>query len=165
MRSLLLNALMALLWVVVSGTGTIGSVATGAIVGYLVILVLRRPAAPATWPRLLGRAMLLAGWYVLDAFLAGLRIAWDVVTPRARMCPGVIRVPLRARSDTAIVGIANLVSLSPGTVTIDVSADRRSLFVHFMYIDGSLDDERRTIEQTVERRVLHLLGQDQEVER
>jgi multicomponent Na+:H+ antiporter subunit E len=74
------------------------------------------------------------------------------------VCPGVVAIPLDARTDAEIALLANLITLTPGSVTLDISEDRRVLYVHAMYIDGGdVDAYRRSVKEGLERRVLELL--------
>lgn len=74
------------------------------------------------------------------------------------VCPGVVAIPLDARTDAEITLLANLITLTPGSVTLDLSEDRRVLYVHAMYIDGGdVEAYRRSIKEGLERRVLELL--------
>jgi multicomponent Na+:H+ antiporter subunit E len=129
---------------------------TGLVFGFLVLLIARRPLGivhPLARVRHLVSLLLFFAWELL---LANLRVAWDVVTPRFRMRPGVVAVPLKARTDLEITLLANMVSLTPGTLSLDVSDDRRVLYVHAMY----LHDRRRlvrSIQQGFERRLLEVL--------
>ena len=58
-----------------------------------------------------------------------------MLTPRARARTGVLAIPLEAKSDLEITMLANLITLTPGSVSLDVSSDRRFLYLHAMYID------------------------------
>ena len=104
----------------------------------------------------LWRGLGLALFFVRELILANLRVAYDVVTPRHRMRPGIIAVPLDARTDVEITVLSNLITLTPGSLSIDVSADRRFLYVHMMYIDDA-EAARRQIKEGFERRVLRVL--------
>ena len=74
------------------------------------------------------------------------------------VCPGVVAIPLDARTDAEIVLLANLITLTPGSVSLDLSEDRRVLYVHAMYIDGGdVEAYRRSVKEGLERRVLELL--------
>lgn len=66
-------------------------------------------------------------------------VAWEVVTPRNRINQGIVEVPLRTTSVGVITLIANTVSLTPGTLTLEVRRQPPSLFVHIMHL--------RTIEE------------------
>ena len=78
-----------------------------------------------------------------------------MVTPTHYMKPAVIAVPLDARTEGEIALVANLISLTPGTLSLDVSSDRRVLYLHVMYLDD-LEQTRAQIKQ-FEARVLELL--------
>jgi multicomponent Na+:H+ antiporter subunit E len=74
------------------------------------------------------------------------------------VCPGVVAIPLDARTDAEITLLANLITLTPGSVTLDLSEDRSVLYVHAMYIDGGdVEAYRRSVKEGLERRVLELL--------
>jgi multicomponent Na+:H+ antiporter subunit E len=62
------------------------------------------------------------------------QVAFEVMTPKFRMTPGIVGFPLEASSDIEISILANLISLTPGTLSLDVSDDRKVLYVHSMYI-------------------------------
>ncbi|MFC9089780.1 Na+/H+ antiporter subunit E [Nocardiopsis dassonvillei] len=62
-----------------------------------------------------------------------LRVAWDILTPGSASVPALIEVPLRCRTDLEITAVANMVSLTPGTVTVATRTDPPALWVHGMY--------------------------------
>ena len=88
--------------------------------------------------------------------LSSLRVVWDVLTPRHLSRPAIVVVPLDARTDLEIAVLANLVSLTPGTLSLEVSDDRSALYVHGMFVDDP-DAFRREIKDGAERRVLEAL--------
>lgn len=150
------NIGLALAWVGMTGQFNAANLFTGFVVGYLVLLVLQGPSQMRrqlfrTW-----RAFELLAFFTWELLLANLRVAYDVVTPTHLMRPGVIAVPLDARSDIEILILANMVSLTPGTLSLDVSEDRSVLYIHAMYL---YDRERitRSIKDGFERRLLEVL--------
>ncbi len=109
--------------------------------------------------RILRKTVLVAEFilfFIWDLILANLRVAWDVITPRGYKRPGVIAIPLDARTDLEITLLANFITLTPGTLSLDVSADRSLLYIHAMFIDDP-DTLRREIKQGLERRLLEVL--------
>jgi multicomponent Na+:H+ antiporter subunit E len=87
---------------------------------------------------------------------ANLRVAYDVVTPRHRMHPGVVAIPLDASSSIEITLLANLITMTPGSLSLDVSDDRSVLYVHSMFMSDPAA-YREMIKRDFERRVLELL--------
>jgi multicomponent Na+:H+ antiporter subunit E len=73
------------------------------------------------------------------------------------MHPGVIAVPLDARTDAEITLLANLITLTPGTLSIDVSADRKVLYIHTMDLGDDPVRFRREIKEGFERRLLEVM--------
>jgi multicomponent Na+:H+ antiporter subunit E len=67
-----------------------------------------------------------------------------------------VAISLDAKTDVEITMLANLITLTPGSVSLDVSSDRRFLYLHAMYIDD-VEDFRESIKKTIERRVLEIL--------
>jgi multicomponent Na+:H+ antiporter subunit E len=80
------------------------------------------------------------------------------LAPISYVCPGVVAIPLDARTDAEITLLANLITLTPGSVSLDLSEDKSVLYVHAMYIDGGdVEAYRRSVKEGLERRVLELL--------
>jgi multicomponent Na+:H+ antiporter subunit E len=94
-------------------------------------------------------------FFLRELVRANLRLAFDVATPTYHMKPGIVALPLDVTKDSEILLLAMLINLTPGSVALDVSNDRRVMYVHVMYI-SSPDDARAEIKQGFERRILRL---------
>jgi multicomponent Na+:H+ antiporter subunit E len=108
------------------------------------------------WLRKLWLAAVFIGFYLWEVVLSSLRMAADIVRPRPRISPGFIMVPLEARTDLEILLVTNLISFTPGTLSVQLSADHRQLCVHTMYATDA-DELARSIRLNLERRVLEVL--------
>ena len=97
-------------------------------------------------------AIELAGFFVWELLLANVRVAADVVRPHTRIHPAVVAIPLDVTSDGEILLLAMLINITPGSVTIDLSEERRTLYVHVMHMT-SAEATRREIKEGFERRV------------
>lgn len=157
MTGLLWNLLLALAWAAVTGDFSEHNLALGFGLGFVVLAVTRRTAG-GTYVSRVGRALDLVLYFVWELVLANLRVAWDVLTPSHRARPAVLAIPLDAKTDVEITLLANLITLTPGTVTLDLSQNRRTLYVHAMYADAeNIDAFRQRIKDGFERRVLRVL--------
>ncbi len=83
--------------------------------------------------RQLGRLLAFAAYFLRELVVANAQVVWDVVTPRSRLAPGIAAVPMRSRTDLEVTLIANLVTLTPGTLSLAVRRDPAVLYVHGMY--------------------------------
>lgn len=95
-------------------------------------------------------------FFLWELILANLRVAHDVLTPKHYKRPGVVAIPLDARTNAEITLLACLITLTPGTLSLEVSQDRRVLYVHDMFIDDP-DEVRRSIKAGFERRLLEVM--------
>jgi multicomponent Na+:H+ antiporter subunit E len=95
-------------------------------------------------------------YFLWELVVSNVRVAIEVLSPRYRMRPGVVGVRLDARTDLEITLLANLITLTPGTMSVDISEDRRVLYVHALYVDDR-DAFERSIKDGFERRVLEVL--------
>ena len=153
-----LNIILAVVWAGLIGAFNFETLASGFIASYFVLQFVTRgrPGHDAYFgrvPRLLG----FIAYYLWEMVKSNAVIAYDVLTPTHHMKPGVIAVPLSAKTDLEITALANLITMTPGTLSLDVTPDRRTLYVHAMYITDA-DALRRDIKDNLERRVLALLA-------
>lgn len=146
---------LSLVWVGVTGDTSLANLFAGFVIAAAVLLVLRRHDGPGPIARL-RRTVELALYFLWELLLANLRVAYDVVTPTYYMRPAVVAIPLDVRTDAEITLLANLISLTPGTLSLDVSGDRRTLFVHGMFVKDR-DSFIRSIKGGLERRVLEVM--------
>jgi multicomponent Na+:H+ antiporter subunit E len=149
------NLLLAIAWATFWGEVSATSLVVGFVLGYLALWLLRPLLGPTAYFRKMQGTWRFVLFFLWELVLANLRIAYDVITPTHHMRPGVVAVPLEARTDVEITALANLISLTPGTLSLDVSADRRVLYLHVMYLDD-VDAFRREIKENLERPLLEL---------
>jgi multicomponent Na+:H+ antiporter subunit E len=94
-------------------------------------------------------------YFLYELVKANLEVAYDVATPKFYMKPGIIGVPLDAKTDLEITLLANMITLTPGTLSLDVSEDRKILYVHAMYITDR-ESFIRSIKDGFEKRLLEI---------
>ncbi|MCL6554189.1 MAG: Na+/H+ antiporter subunit E [Firmicutes bacterium] len=153
MTPLLANVLLALAWMAVTGRFTAANFAVGFLLGFVALRV--AGGGDGRYGRRLRLAFSFAFFYLWELLLANLRVAYDVVTRTHHMRPGILAIPLDVQTDAEITLFANLITLTPGTLSLDVSPDRRVLYIHAMYIDD-VEAFRQRLKQQLERRVLEL---------
>ena len=158
MNGLLWNLFLALVWIGMTGEFTGINFLVGFALGLLILFFARRVIGTPNYLAKIAQVLELIVFVIWELILANLRVAYDVITPGYGMRPGVVGVPLDARTDAEITLLANLITLTPGTLSLDVSSDRRVLYIHVMYIDDDdLEEVRRKIKSGFERRVLEVL--------
>lgn len=149
---LLGSILLALAWSALQGEITLVNMVVGYAVGYAILALLARGGVmPSTLASRTTHAIELAVFFAWELLLANFRVAIDVLRGR-RIEPAVVAIPLDVTSDGEILLLSMLINITPGSVTIDLSEDRRTLYVHVMHMK-SADETRREIKSGFERRV------------
>jgi multicomponent K+:H+ antiporter subunit E len=126
----LLSLTLATLWLLLANTFSAGQVVLGLLLGWLIPF-----ATVSLWPQSVcvrkPLALLRYLAVVLYDIVAGsLRVARLILVRPARLRPAFVSVPLELKTDLAISLLANTISLTPGTVSVLLSGDRRTLTVH-----------------------------------
>jgi multicomponent Na+:H+ antiporter subunit E len=150
---------LTLVWVLLWGTFTAASVVGGVVVALLVTALFRLPPSPERLPSRPLRLLGLLGYVSYDLFVSTVEVSWHVVRygPRARAA--VIAVPLLSASDRVVTVMANALSLSPGTMALQIDHDHD---VWYVYVLGPRDragvERARRRALDMQRRVLAALG-------
>ncbi|ASQ89602.1 Na+/H+ antiporter subunit E [Prosthecochloris sp. GSB1] len=135
MNLLLVNILLAVAWMMLSGEVTAGTFTSGLVIGYVLLWLSRAAWGDSRYFSKIPQVALFLLYFLKELVIANLKVAFDIVTPKDYMEPGIIAVPLDVKSDIEITLFANLVTLTPGTLSLDVSPDRRTLYVHALYVE------------------------------
>jgi multicomponent Na+:H+ antiporter subunit E len=150
------NLLLSFIWLAVTGTFTFENFVFGFILSFVLMWLITTDRREEKYfnriPKLIGFIF----FFLYELVKANIQVAYDVITPRYYMNPGIIRIPLDAKSDLEITLLANLITLTPGTLSLDVSDDRKVLYVHAMYVNDK-DEFIHEIKNGFERRLLEIL--------
>ena len=157
MKQFITNILLAVIWAAVTGTISLGNLAIGFFLGYLVMLV----AAPAIdaehYTRRIRLAVGFIFYFLKELVVSSIRVAVDVMKPSFRMKSGIVGIPLDAKSDLEKTLLANSISLTPGTLSLDTSEDGKTLYIHAMYIDNNdVEAVRKEIKMGMESHILEI---------
>jgi multicomponent Na+:H+ antiporter subunit E len=150
---LLGSILLALAWAALQGEITLGNLLVGYGVGYVILALLAKGGVMrSTLASRTAHAVGLARFFAWELLLANVRVAADVLRPRTEIQPAVVAIPLDVTTDGEILLLSMLINITPGSVTIDLSEDRRTLYVHVMHMT-SAQATRREIKEGFERRI------------
>ena len=156
MSLLILNLLFAGMFTILLGSGSIGVFLSGFALGYAALWLSKPLYQNTRYFMTLPKTINLAAYFLKELVISNLRVLWDVITPRHINRPGIIGVPLTAQTDLEIFVVASLISLTPGTLSVDLSEDRKTLFVHVMFLDN-VEKTRDEIKNGLERRILEVM--------
>ncbi|ATA93531.1 Na+/H+ antiporter subunit E [Capnocytophaga canimorsus] len=153
----LLNMLLTLVWVFITGDLSLANFIFAFLLSFGILWLVSRNSTheQQKYFVILPKIINLILFFFKELVKANLQVAYEVMTPKYNMKPGIIALPLDVTTDFEIVMLANFISLTPGTFSIDVSTDRKTLYVHGMYVS---DREKfiHDIKHGFEKRILEI---------
>lgn len=154
MSTAFLVTVLALIWAATTNNFSGLNLVFGAVIGGVAVLLLREMVVGRSTLRHGRRALSLLFLFLRELVVSAYRVAVLVLRPdmKERIQPGIVAVPLTVTSDAEITLLANLITLTPGTVSIDVSEDRKHLYVHVLVMtdkQAAIDDIKNGFERKV----------------
>jgi multicomponent Na+:H+ antiporter subunit E len=146
----LLNIILALTWAALQGQLDVANFVIGFLVSAGLIYLFRKMFFASLYfhkVALVGKLLLIFTWELIKSNIAVLKV---VMSPSIRVDSGVIAVPTELTDELALISLANMITLTPGTLTLDISPDRRYLFVHTLNLDDP-EAVKRDIQTSFER--------------
>ena len=154
---LTLNIILAVAWAALTGEITLGALMVGFLFGSFA-LYLTRPLFPGSelYFRRVWKWMKLIVLFLYELLVSSIQVVWDVLTPTHKSRPEIMSIPLDAKGEMQILFVTNLISLTPGTLSLDVTEDEKTLYIHAMFADDP-DEIRRAIKEGMERWVIEAM--------
>jgi multicomponent Na+:H+ antiporter subunit E len=155
-KKLLLNLLLTIIWMALTGKFSFVNFLFGFITSFFILWLLSGKTEDQRYFNRFSRIIAFIFYFLYELLKANLQVAYDVITPRFYMKPGIVGIPLDAKTDLEITLLANIISLTPGTLSLDVSDDRKVLYVHAMYIKNK-EQFIQSIKTGFEKKILEIM--------
>ncbi len=127
--------LMALAWCFLQGSITLGNLLLGGVISTFVFSISVSYNGLDGSLSQLKAVIRLVFFIIKDLVESSFQVAWDILTPTVYARPRIVRIPIDDLDDIAITVLANAISLTPGSLALEVKEDRQSLYVHLMYAE------------------------------
>jgi multicomponent Na+:H+ antiporter subunit E len=150
-----LNIIIAVVWMFLFNEVSALQFAIGFTVGALIILGLRRFRPEGFYLTRLWAVLKLLGLFIRELFVSSLAVVRHVLRPRLAVRPGIFAYETTLQSDWEITLLACLICLTPGTLTLDVSPDKGTLYIHAMDM-GDVDEAVNQIRSTFEKAIMEV---------
>lgn len=131
----LTNIVLTIIWVFLTGSFEVVNFVFGFIVTFLILWIISsKDTQTDKYFKLIPKLISFIFFFLWEVIKANIQVAYEVITPQNKMKPGIVALPLDAKTDTEITLLANLITLTPGTLSLDVSEDKKVLYIHAMYV-------------------------------
>lgn len=145
-----LNLLLAVVWCLLQNQLTLQQFVIGYLLGAGIMLFFIRVFHEELYFHKVVLGVRLLGFFIKELLVANLAVVRQVLSVRVTPRAGIIAYPLELRNDILITLLANMITLTPGTLSVEVSPDRRFLFIHVLDI-GDIEEEKWKIKNGFER--------------
>ncbi len=160
---LLLNLLLTAVWVLLTEDTTFGNIIAGFLIAFAILsfsqrVVVIHPTHRSTSSHYFWRAVrtIIFIFYFLEELVAAsINVLLCILQPH-RIRPAITAVPLDLHTDFQIMILANVITLTPGTLCLDISQDKKVMYIHSISVKDSADFSRQ-IKQGFERRILDIV--------
>ncbi|MCT4784176.1 MULTISPECIES: Na+/H+ antiporter subunit E [Exiguobacterium] len=150
-----LNTVIAIMWAVLWNSYTGVDFLLGYIVGIFILFVLRRFLHFDFYMRRVFAAFKLIALFIKELIMSNIDVVKVLLSPKFDIEPGIIEVPTQLRSDWELTLLASLISLTPGTLSMDFSEDKKSIFVHSIHVPDK-EQMIREIHDTFEKAIMEV---------
>ncbi|MEM9242488.1 MAG: Na+/H+ antiporter subunit E [Pseudomonadota bacterium] len=148
---------LVLIWCGFSNNFGLANIGLGVIVSLVCVSILPSKQHDRPYKFKLLPLISLLGIIAVELIESSLLVAWDVITPKHLSEPKFILIDLACRNDVERTLLANIVSLTPGTLSVDLTDDKSKLKVHVMFAQ-----QQQTviafIKQKIEPRVMRIFN-------
>ncbi|WP_010251420.1 Na+/H+ antiporter subunit E [Myroides injenensis] len=158
LKYFLLNLLLALVWVALTGQLNYSNFIFGSVLGFFILWILVRRSKPheKEYFYRVPKILTFILYFLYDMLQANLQVAIDVVTPNYHTTPGIIKYYIDAKTDFEITMLTNIIALTPGTMVIDIADDKSYIYIHTMYLRDK-DVFIKRMKDRTEKKLLEIL--------
>lgn len=152
---ILLNITLAFIWVLLNNAWTPFTFASGYVIGLVLLYVFRRFLPSEFYLRRVFAVFKLILLFFKELLLANLSVIKHVMRPKLDIRPGIFALPTELKTNFEITLLANLITLTPGTLTVDVSPDNDILYIHALDIPD-VEQVIREIKESFEKQIMEV---------
>ena len=156
MRAFSWNVVLAFLWATLLEEVSLTNLAIGFVLGFIALGLTEPTRGVSRYALKLFHLLALLALVAWEVLLANLRIAHELLTPDLFSRPAIYAHELEARTDAEVTLLALIVTFTPGTLGLEVSEDRRLLYVHVMFATTREEFSER-LRARLERPLLRVL--------
>ncbi len=164
---LVLNIILALIWCLLQQKFDLPEFVIGGVLGYIIIYLHRtvlddrkaerRVLSPTAYLAVIAKTLRYVFVFLYEVVKANIDVVKIVLSPKLEMTPGIIAYEMDVKTDAGITLLANSITLTPGTLSVDISEDRKTLYIHALHIEDA-EVLKKSIHDSLEKYTKEILG-------
>ncbi|MFC4355073.1 Na+/H+ antiporter subunit E [Chryseomicrobium palamuruense] len=152
---ILLNVFIAFVWMFLSNSFTAATFIIGYILGLVMLFMLRRFFRTRFYLDKVWAVVKLILLFIKELIVSNIAVLRVILRPKMNIRPAIFELDTQLKEDWEITLLSMLITLTPGTVVINVSEDRTKLYVHTLDLDD-VDDAVDSIRNSFEKAILEV---------
>lgn len=152
---IIVNLAVSFMWMFLSESYTFKTFIVGYVLGAVLLLILNRFFPSRFYLRPIYRFLILVFIFVRELISANIDVVKLVYQINPDIEPGIFKLPIEVKKNWEITLLANLITLTPGTLTVAISDDQSTLFIHAMHID-TIDESIYEIKNSFEKAIMEV---------
>lgn len=156
MSLFVLNVVLAFVWGALMGNFEPAYLLFGYVLGYIILWLFQKSPGSQKYFKEVPLVIEFVLFLLWEIVVSNVRLTITILSPHPQLRPAVIAVPLDIKSEIGIVMLANMITLTPGTLSLDISSSRKTLYVHVFDLDDP-EDFIYKIKNNFERRVMEIV--------
>lgn len=151
-----MNLALSFIWIMLTGSMYYSNFIFGFLLGFAILWIMNRNETDQRYFYRVPKTLSFILFFLWEMIVANAQVAYDVITPRFFIKPGIVKYKMDANTDVEINLLSTLISLTPGTLILDVSKDKKTLYIHVMYMK---DREKfvQSLKKNIELKLLEIL--------
>ncbi|WP_391116623.1 Na+/H+ antiporter subunit E [Psychrobacillus sp. L3] len=152
---ILLNVVIALTWMFLSVSFKPTTFIVGYLLGLLMLWMLRKSFSSRFYLERIWAVVKLVILFLKELTLSNIAVLLLIIKPKMPIRPAIFAMPTVLEKDWEITLLSSLITLTPGTIVIDISDDNKILYIHSIDFDN-VDDAINSIKDTFEKAILEV---------
>lgn len=149
---ILINLMVAFVWMFLNNNWSASGFIIGYLIGLALLFLLRRFLPYDFYLKKIWAIVALFLLFIKELVVSSYVVIKQIISPRLDIKPGIFAFPTELKTDWEITTLACLISLTPGTLTLEVSPDNKILYIHAMDINDvneAIEQIRNTFEKAI----------------
>lgn len=144
-----MNLLLAFIWVALTGEVSYPNLTFGFVIGFGILWLAHHDDEDKRYFTRVPKIILLLISYFYEMLRTNIEVAYEVTTPKYFFSPAIVRYPTNCKTDLEINLLSSMILLTPGTIVLDVSEDKKFLYIHVLYFkdkESFINETRKKLE-------------------
>ncbi|PSL07199.1 Na+/H+ antiporter subunit E [Cecembia rubra] len=153
---LLANILLATIWVLATGTLTQENFVFGFLISFGILWIISPDRRKNNYFTIVPKLISFSVFVLYQIIKSNIQTLIESLYSKSKLSPAILKVPLSVKTDGEITFFSHLLNITPGTLVIDISDDKKALFVHVVHCDDK-EAYVKQLKEVFEKRILDLV--------